>query len=257
MAIDRINREAVAQALASFLRGELPLNNLLERVEEALLETDPDSADRGLGELWGDLERLTWSGAWLDRAVWERLRRSLAYLRSELEPPPAFSAYSGDLVPPRHVRLARWHLLALLVGTGLAALFGWWLLLAFSFGSWLLFVFATSSHSRRAQISRAETRRFAPFDSAEQWQAHQHLLQSFPLPDYNPTAPPLRPSAWSGRLGWLNVGFTVLLVLVLVPFVVVFGAFLWPLSLLSTALHSATPPDYLLNDPNWHLHNSA
>jgi hypothetical protein len=247
MALDRANRDAVALVLADFLRGQVParaLDGRLQALPVDMSEPDPDD-DQALHVLLLDWFALTGGGKTLGRPEWEHLRRHLALLRSDLEPALPVSAEGNDLALLS--RLARRHLLGLLLSAGLSLLLGWWLLLAGWVAVTPLFFVMLWLHSRRRPPAPAPAR-FAPFADEGQWQAHQHLLQGLDLPAFDPAVHTvsldLRP-AWArrraGRLLLLSLGvlmFALALALALV---------VWPLVLAVMALQN---PHFDPNNPN-------
>ncbi len=257
MALNRLAREASSNALADFLRGDVGREELAQRLGPLLPDLEEEEGtpegpepDRALGELAADLEGLRLFDATLSLEGWERLCRHLAYLQTDLEPPAPSTESGYDPALAREARLARLHLLAFPAAMGLAwALDFWWLLAAWAVASYLLYVFTLQFRGARGPVEPPSPAH-APFESAEQWQAHEPLLQPFDLPPFAPTAfpAPLPPSKWR------KAGTLVPLVLALalgVPLLVAFTALAWPVCLVVLACRQATVPDHLCNDPNW------
>jgi hypothetical protein len=252
MPVDRAKRDAVAEALASFLRGETGRDELgaalrrSVRVEKLHGERPPDE-DASLYSLavvwfWG--ERY---GPILED-FWRELCRYLAFLTTDLEQRPwTLLTPSADDFTPREVLLARQHALALLVVAGVAYLTSWWVFFAATPVSFLLYQRAVGDRS--PPVSEEQQRRqqerwdFSPFADRAEWLAHQHLLDSFRLPAYDPARfdgprrgrkwPPfLKASARVARGGCIAAAFA---------YVCAGSVLIWPVWVVLMSLQSPGP----------------
>lgn len=250
MPVDRVARAAVAEALAGFLRGDLSADQLLERLEPL----NGTVGDAFLTELLRSLISYPQSYCSGISAVnWEWLVHHLAFLKTDREPPPwPHPDHDHVSFSARGRRVARLHLLALVIALALWPWLGWWPLAVCWVVSFVLLRggFKLRGDSGEACSTCEATRRgldtgawvFEPFSGEADWLAHRHLAEAFDLPEYDPHThnPPLPPLGFSG---WVGV---VLLLPVVGLFLLCFGlvvvgaiAFLlatWPLSLAFSSL---------------------
>jgi hypothetical protein len=196
---DRLHRDAAANALGAFLRGEIDKGALHKRLRAIVAAVEKSKEeDKELLPLCMYLQ--VWDLDAVSLQDWERLVRTLAFLQSDVEPKPRGPA-PPDPDEPRLVRLARWHLLGLMIGLGIGYFVGWWLPVACWVASFLYTEVSVNwrhtngdqaedtSHARKATVD--------PFESEEAWLAHRHLVEAHRLPAYNPSIHyrPRNPSA--------------------------------------------------------------
>jgi hypothetical protein len=248
MSVDRARRDAVADSLASFLRGEIRRDEL-----EAVLRrfVRPDEAegqpqvdrDAYLDEL---LALSCLEGKYrptsLSEEAWEGTCRHLAFLKSDLEERQWHDPGGDDEDWPRMILLARWHTLGLLVASGVAYLTSWWVFAASTLVSFLLyqaamrkFDAAADEERRRRQKQRWESH---PFADREEWLAHKHLLDAYRLPAYDPATFHEPPDARKCH-SYLAVPARVALyvfVAAMFAYMFIVSVFIWPLWLVMMSL---------------------
>lgn len=173
-------RDRAAESIIAYMRGDI--DNFA--LEKALVSR---STDRGFNRvsvavwfIYDDIKRHHVHGP---PAVWDFLCRCIAYLKSDLEPPPPRRTYLGKRQ---------------LAGGGLICI---WLLAwrASSPGHRLPFYFAVWASSavlvapvylfrrRRRRLTADSTEHENhPFPSREQREAHMPLLEGLPIPAYDP-----------------------------------------------------------------------
>jgi hypothetical protein len=195
MPVDRARRDDVAGALASFLRGETGRDEFRAALRGSVRPhgrrergPDKDTCLETLADLW-----FCGKGGHgpIPEECWRDLCRYLAFLKSDLEERPwQGSIPSADEDRPRQILLARWHALALLAAAGVAYLTSRWVFFAATPVSFALYMAATPE--RKPPVDGEQERRrqeswdFFPFADRAEWLAHQHLLDSFRLPAYDP-----------------------------------------------------------------------
>lgn len=247
--MDRVRRDEVAEALAAYLRGEMGHRDLVavcQRIEKEMRPlSDRDSY------LWMLLMKVTIEGSLgpsflmveITKIVWEELCRHLAFLKSDLERRAwvvDVERESHDKSSPRMNRFIRWNSLCVLAGCGMAFLTSWWVIpmvlvisLVLSQHPFLNWITLTREEKRR--LKDRET--FDPFFGQEDWLAHQHLLDSFGLPEYDSVPfemPPngLKPSRFLG----IPVHFFMdaAIFVVMIPLFVISALTVWPLLLIGS-----------------------
>jgi hypothetical protein len=227
MAVDRRGRDELAGHLAAFLRGEIDRDALRARLD-ALSAGPEDAYLHGL---------LTWGlrhvPERLSEREWGRLRRHLAFLRTDLEERRVDLSFP-DEDRPFQIRLARWHLAGLAAALALWPLAGWWPLATAWVASFALFMLQVHRHdAARDNAWQDEVARrveFAPFASEEDWLAHAGLLEPFRLPAYEArlhAAPKPRPAVLRIGSAVLTAAAAVLIVGV-IGFMYACSMPLWP-----------------------------
>jgi hypothetical protein len=248
MSVDRARRDAVADALASFLRGETRRDELVAvlrrfvRPDEAGGQPQADR-DAYLDEL---LALSCLEGKYrptsLSEEAWEGTCRHLAFLKSDLEERRWHDPGGDDEDRPRMILLARWHTLGLLVASGVAYLTSWWVFAASTLVSFLLYQAAmrkldaaADEERRRRQKQRWE---FHPFADREEWLAHKHLLDAYHLPAYDPATFHEPPDARKCPSYLAVPARVALYVFVAAMFACMFigSVFIWPLWLVMMSL---------------------
>lgn len=256
MAVDRANRDLLAGALTEFLRRDINEREFFDRLRplEAIInpaEAEETSDDRLLYFCGTAIYGIAMGGPPpRDQAARERLCRCLVFLELDREyvaPEPQATPYLGPS-PLDDRRRYRLHLLGfatslvLVFVEGLWPLLSWWVL---SFV--LLFIMGNLEENRRWREWSARNPPppdFGPFRDEADWRAHEHRLQRFRIPPYDPEldGPPATKTSWPALvIGAVLVGVVILgmgLLVLIMLFV------LWPLSVLSGALATSDePPD--------------
>lgn len=246
MPVDRAKRDAVADALASFLRSEIhrgELGDVLqysvqsdEREGQPKSEKDPYLDD--LVTLWFIEERY----GPISEKMWKGLCRHLAFLKSDLELRrwPGHSHEDDDT--PRQIVLARWHTLGLLVAFGVAYLTSWWVFAASTLISFLLYQVAMWKHDRLAdeEMRRLLKQRmeFYPFADRDEWLTHKHLLDQYHIPAYDPATfyEPSQVSKWPSFLAFPARFACFVFVAAIFAYMYIFSVVMWPLWLVLRSL---------------------
>jgi hypothetical protein len=192
MPVDRDQRDAVADSLAAFLRGEIGRKVWRTRLDPICTVLRNTTVRDGY--LHDFL--LEWEWPWLSDPLskedWEQLRRHLAFLKTDLEERKFSlpSSLDDDADRPRQIRLARWHVLGLAVPFGLSFVVGWWLFVVALVISFILYQVSMWRHGAAwDKAFSAESSRvlaFYPFASEEEWSAHEGRLEPYRLPGYDP-----------------------------------------------------------------------
>ena len=241
MPVDRAKRDAMAEALASYLRGEMSHDD----IEDALWlvlggdqATEDDKADR---DEYLDPRLWQWH-VFRERCMthenWMFECRKLAFLKTDYQrdrcPAPAYVDESA----PEDILLARWHMLGLLVIGGVAYFTSWWFFAAATLISMFFFYRARAKYTgpieeKHAREQKQRTK-YYPFMDEQDWLAHEHLLTPFELPAYDATifkesSQRKEPASWKTALTDAVI-WTVLL------FVHLMTAPLWPLCIVMAAL---------------------
>lgn len=238
MPANRESRDAAADALASFMRGELDGDALQMRFEAILSSCQGEATgDDYLDSLLSRWEPPPWKYWAATEEEWNGLRRQIAFLKSDLpERPICFPTPVEDR--PYQILLARWHTLGLVVASGFSFHFGWWWFAVASVVSFVLYQIALSRHEGvHEEEQRTEARRlvaFLPFTDEEEWLAHEGLLQNSRLPSFTPH-PRHRTTGETIR----DKGILVVCGVVtgcMFGYMYVFSVFMWPLCLLLMSL---------------------
>lgn len=242
MPVDRVRRDAVADALASFLRHEMTRDTLaavLQRIaprKEAEGEgrSEKDAYLDGLLELWSlDMDYGT-----ITEERWTHLCRHLAFLKTDLERRQGHDFSGEDDLGPREILLARWHTLVLLLAFGVAYFTSWWIFAAATVVSFLLF--QVRMWRRDSQIN-AETKRqlereleYHPFADHHEWLAHKYIVDKYNLPAYDASAfedpAPVNPWPWFMPVPIRWAFYLVIAAMFL--WMYLFTIFMWPLFLI-------------------------
>src|SRR5262245_39803886 len=253
MAVDRANRDLLADVLAAYLRRDIDESELYERLRPVERFIEPfaqvgepeDALLPYCGEcLYGPL------GFGINsQQDWERICRCIVFLDTDREYTPPAGTLSGQgpgpgpLDDPRHYRL---HLLGFLTSGILVFFEGLWPLLSWWVVSFvLLFVIGNLREGRRWQEWTARNPRppdFGPFRDEDEWRANAYRLNRFRIPPYDPEvyAPPPSNSSWIGKL----IGYTLAITFIVGIGLLVIGITLlfWPLSVLSGSFASPDNP---------------
>jgi hypothetical protein len=188
MPVDRAGRDALADALSSFLRGESSGVAFAAEVRRLALATKSEPSngstkDDFLEELLAGYTTCGFNTWPISEKEWNGLKRQLAFLKSDLE----MRSWREQSDEFELRRFARWHTFGLLVTFGLAYLTSWFVIVAFSVISFLRFqVVMQRSHSNDEE-QRSRWQAFYPFADENEWLAHQHLLDPYDFPPYDPS----------------------------------------------------------------------
>jgi len=213
MPVDRAKRDAVAEALASYLRGEKSRDQVGMTICHVFPNDNPASKVKSGNDAYLEEMQRQWpppeSRMLFSKELWSRWCRHLAFLNTEFAtnrcPMPAFN--DEDL--PWEILLARWHMLGLLVAGGVAYFTSWWFFAVVVFLSYVLFMASKAKHDAPAEMKRAKDMKrrleYYPFADEQDWLAHEHLLASYDLPAYdatlfNESLQRKEPSAWKAAL---------------------------------------------------------
>lgn len=247
MPVSRTRRDAAADALASFLRGErdrAALDTTLNRLAQAGAAQRGESSEKDtyLEELlaswlfFGDRHRP------LTEEIWAEMCRHLAFLKTDLEARRWPHHGYEDEDRPRQILLARWHTLGLLVAFGVAYLTSWWLFAAATVISFALYMRALRTHDAQKDEERGEERKrrleYHPFADQADWLAHKHVIDEYHLPAYEVGASgePLPVNKWSAVLAVPVRWAFYLFVAVAFACVYLFSVLFWPLWLVMMSL---------------------
>lgn len=198
MPVDRQLRDKLADATVSWMRGESGASvydDVVLEIEGADIEgkTNDDGVIDAASHLWFFYDDFIDHPVSVSREGWEHLRRWIALLRTDY----------------RLKEQARriWHRDQILAFVGVAVLVAsllfsyylhqWWILAT----AWLAtgLVRPWMKLPRSPDDAHLQKLRFAPFLSAEDWAAHEHLLDNSRLPDYDPEKHKQPIRGWLGR----------------------------------------------------------
>lgn len=224
---ERDARRRLADELARFMRGEITFSTAAEHWGELRKLAGPDALTSLPG---GPLELAAHHKAAdatisASAAEWEKLKRTLAFLESDLRLNRVVNAERGPskllLLPIVCAALLVAAVWGLLFGWGLGALAAGWI----ATGVVVLVVARRARGAGRRPPSRAGEFEWYPFNDEQQWLAHTDLLQRFTLPAYSTAIHDRRlPSGLTGFRALRAVAYTALgslsiclLVSVLVP----------------------------------------
>jgi hypothetical protein len=251
MPVDRARRNAAADALESFLRGQIgrdAFGEMLERLLPAAnaRENAETVHDSYLDNLIGDRFLFEWYGP-ICEETWLGLCRHLAFLNTDLEEKPFGPHHHEDEDRPRQILLARWHTLGLLVALGVSYLVSWWLFASATLLSFLLYQVSMWKHdSLVAEEGRTELQQrfeYYPFADESEWLAHKHHLDQYLLPAYDATAfrDPRQARKWLGYLLAPVRAGCFLIIVAMFVYVYAFSVVLWPLWLVMMSLCRREP----------------
>jgi hypothetical protein len=193
MTVDRRQRDAVAESLAEYMRGQIGVRDLYARCEK-IRELDVASPD-------GDKYLETFINWELNlspyrpvtSAQWDLMRRQLAFLCTDRDEThlrryrePSFD----DIDLPRQIRMARQHLIGLKGIASVAYIGGWWWL--FPAATALSFAVcqrqtqcASARHDAECKAVRQEFQACYPFATEADWLDHEILLNRLRIPTYD------------------------------------------------------------------------
>jgi hypothetical protein len=221
MSVNRITRDALADALKSFLRGEITgsaLQTKLEAIDAALI--GKPIADKSLVFIFMDVSDLIiFPDYGFNRPIsdkqWQKLSRDLVFLKSDRE-------ISFETIPkyvseeeyhgPEELAI-RWNFLILAVVIGFSFVVGLWFYFLASILSFIFFLQWSRRHEAALDKKREEYFRLFnvfPFSSEKDWLAHQHLVEEWRLRILKPNFPsePAIKGTWAKILSALSSGMT-------------------------------------------------
>lgn len=247
MTVSREYRNAAAEALTPFLRGEINYDALRDRFGTILDSTGGELIpDEFVGNLL--YAHANFSRGPITKKIWTDLRKALAFLKTDLEAPqyrePAQeSRYSAEIVQ------ARWHLLGIAIAFCLTLLVGWWIFFAASVLSWIIIQVREwrrdSAFDKALRTERERFWRCFPFLSEEERVVYETALDEMSIPK---SYPGRGPASLSTRIGEVvGAVFETVLFVIFVPFIFMFfiliPLFCWPIYLVVTSLQRRqTPP---------------
>jgi hypothetical protein len=197
MPVDRASRDAAADILAAFLRGEIGRDALRASLRRLIPPEHHATVigphrDTYLDRLLEDGSLPVGKGVPISEEEWAVLCRHQAFLASDLEERSWDEPPREDDDTPFLARSARRHALGLLAALGLAYVAGWWLFAAAAVVSFVLF---QVSIRRREAVAEGERRErlerrmeYYPFADRGEWLVHRHLLDRYRLPGYDASA---------------------------------------------------------------------
>lgn len=193
MSINRFRRDAAADILAAYLRGELDREEArdklidLARMQKGIRDHVIDKASWYLDDVFLPV----------DEAKWRHFRRQMVFLKTDLEwDAPQPYELSPDLESARwEWRQAVGHLIALLLAAVVAYWLSWWILVAAIPLSALIAEATRRSHEFAWEERLRLWEESEPFANGADWLAHQHLADEENLPPYaeSPFPPPPSP----------------------------------------------------------------
>ena len=183
--IDRQFRHAIAENLASYMRGEITTGDYLEQIRVLLgrrYHESSDAAAKSLCALAFFPPKARNHRISVDKDTWELMVRQLAFLESSLT-----DVAQAD-VPFRHVRL--WvRLLAGLTPIAAVVAYCWWVqgIDGVTLGlGWLSFAPLAFLHNVKVRDdANMPVAPFGPFPSENEWLSHRHLAECFGIPLYD------------------------------------------------------------------------
>lgn len=238
--LDRIRRNAVADAFVAYLRGVQIPRELADTLRE-ILPHDLELHDRDLA----DMRTLLYFCAKEEMDILINLERpwvirQIAFLRSDLESPPPAPLPKLSPTEAEQTRMARWHVLGLL----LAGLVGWFVvwyvpcITLLASVMWYAVWFITRARCQHAAL-RQEPEvppqpDYSPFAAQHDWLAHAHLVESEFMAEAE------APSTCPERTPPVDPGFIVIvlflpLAVMLVVLLWIFFTSIWPVWILLKA----------------------
>jgi hypothetical protein len=218
--IDRAARDALADALAAYLRGEI---NNFSLDEIAMGKRAEDQTVMRLGrELWFHYDDVKPHNVSATREEWEFFLRIVAFLKSDrvLED---VGAASEDAIRQRRLGFAALGITGAAVALGVW-FSAWWLLLpGATLGTWLA-VQSLLAGATTPTSSSLDPKCF-PFPSEESWLAAAPLVDAFSLPAYEPSIHG-RPIRKRSVLSWiLSLPGTLLCIVAIIPLLMIIRLF--------------------------------
>lgn len=243
MPVNRIQRDATANALAEFMRGEIGRPILLHKLESigqaAGMLPDGDDLQKDVDLYLQEVLFIRAPRACqriVQKDHWEELKRHLVFLKTDM------CLQSQAALHDRQIILARCFLVAgMIVGVLSCWLGGSFLLMAWIIVPSVFFLIDPLHASlclKLNEITIVDTARFYPFANRRDWLTHQHLLDAFGLPQIQVRAVADSPPK-SLLERCLILAIHIAIVILAVAFTVLFAGvhlFLaWPCWLVTTA----------------------
>jgi hypothetical protein len=179
MPVDRAARDRLAAVLAQYMRGEA--DNFALDEAAAGVKTDDEAVLRLGRELWFAYDDLKRHSVSADRRLWEALRRTIAFLRSDIPLPSEKPTRRRWLHPGQLWGVAAFGSIVV------AAAGAWngpdlcWFLPGIAVG-----VPFTVRSMWRSSEDDSPTDSCYPFASETDWRAHEHLVLAERLPPFDP-----------------------------------------------------------------------
>jgi hypothetical protein len=244
--MNRPARDALAEILAGFLRGDLSNAEFMERLGSLPIASEDAYFHYCPGRLITPMRLLREA---ISERFWQRLLRHLAFLKTDREPIP-FPLASADRSRER-VRergLARRDALALVIALAFWPWLGWWPLVTCWVASFVIHFSGFLRVAPEPTQREVDWWEVEPFADETDWLAHRHLAEAFHVPDQDPLPPnqlSLPSPGFPGQVGLVLLlpicGVALLLVWLLVVWMIVFMLAVWPLHLIVTALVPVGP----------------
>jgi hypothetical protein len=240
MPVDRTRRDAAAQVLADYLRGELDHRQLFARFGE--LEAAPAESkvsDKFLDVLLHEGPHVACRckdhGDSISNEMWPFVLRTLAFLKSnceeEEEPVVATEGQS------RQTLEARWHAVALLLILVPSYLVSWWIGVFAVLCSFLVFQFCEHRRDKAWSNKIKERAEYDPFPSLKDWKDHEALLEPFRIPAYEVSRfHPARRGPLKRALHSMKRGVTTAVIFTAMGCAFAFSIVIWPLWIILASL---------------------
>jgi hypothetical protein len=219
--MNRAERDRLADAVVAFMKGDIRSEAFSEIVAGVSCETDPSLASvrRHLWLFWDDF---------IDHPLgtnedgWDFLRRTVAFLKTDLQLVPTTVPSSG---PDRRRRLALVRPCVLAVAVAASQVSDYGILVT----AWVVIAvewWCGSGVEHEPEV--AEATKYLPFRNESEWRACEPLLLPFKLPPYDPAMDRrLRSRFWDG-VATLNGAVVCGLVL---PLILLFQAWRRPVTI--------------------------
>jgi len=240
MPVDRIRRDAAADALASLLRGEMRRDALVAALQQLRQPDEPEGKPKPERDAYLDAVLNLWSPdeRYISEDMWGIWCRHVAFLKTDLERASSHEREDESWQIP----LARWHTLGLLIALGVAYLTRWWIFVAADLLSFLLYMASAQKRGSLANEERSRRLEYYPFTDKDEWLAHKHLVDEYNLPACHAGAFDDPPSVktWppfiASLVRWALYSFVAVFVAAMVLYMYAFSIIMWPLWLVMMSL---------------------
>jgi hypothetical protein len=190
-AVDRHARDALAELIIAYMKGEIDGAEFEDRKGESLQDNQDPSVRVLDYDLWLIHDDSADHPMSVPHETWDWLLRVIAFLRTDL-----------GLVSERR---SMWHRKQLVAGGGLL-LIGCGVTMSMATASWIPLILCWATAGTLAMFYAQRYRdcvhpeiealgRYAPFRSEAQWQRYRPLVAAANIPTYNPAFYPGSPSA--------------------------------------------------------------
>ena len=230
------------------MRGEMTHMEYMERAKHFGNHIDLDRDDlvvvHALWTLWWDDPKVEEHKIAVRPERWQEMERTLAFLESDLIQRRVVQEGLNVWMRVRIVALFL-TLSVLLLLVARLWLSSYWLFAAMWIGMGVIGALIGGLSARWQSSRRAEVNKFAPFRDEAQWQAHQHRLQRFALPAYDPAVHGQMPSRprLSAKEWTKQIVYTVPAALVLA----VMAAIVAPIGVFAIMSESPEPSELIVD----------